>query len=59
MGRYGGPEVAELVLEITPDVVVGKVCMLLISMVFNNHDRGARGCWGAMVGQGCLSWCLK
>jgi hypothetical protein len=25
LGRYGGPGVAELVLEITPDVMVGKV----------------------------------
>jgi hypothetical protein len=24
-GRYGGPEVAELVLELTPEVMVGKV----------------------------------
>jgi hypothetical protein len=27
LGRYGGPGVAELVLEITPDVMVGKVRM--------------------------------
>ncbi len=26
--RHGGPEVAELVLEITPDVMVGKVRMV-------------------------------
>lgn len=25
LGRYGGPGVAELVLDITPDVMVGKV----------------------------------
>jgi hypothetical protein len=29
LGRYGGPGVAQLVLEITPDVMVGKVSIPL------------------------------
>lgn len=34
--RYGGPGVAELVLEITPDVMVGKVRKMYVDVVCLN-----------------------
>jgi hypothetical protein len=58
LGRYGGPGVAELVLEITPDVMVGKVSMLAVhvmhKLVICGHIffRGLGfGTRGVMVGK--------
>jgi hypothetical protein len=40
LGRYGGPVVAELVLGITPDVMVGKVRRLALKSLLGMMVTG-------------------
>lgn len=51
-GRYGGLGVAELVLEVTPDVMVGKVWALMVLWLVLRSRRACISPWH------CLCWCV-